>query len=507
MRTRLPSAWLAARSALALTAAAALCAAQPAAAATRQTPASIQGPPLVKLVKAQNKITVPVFGKHGAFVDPGIYVASLRSPLIFHVQRASFAQPITISQVLHLPGDVTKTVHWRSSTLDRFNGLRHFARLQIRNSAGKLVATRQLDFCPNNSPQPTNSGSRATSPYPLQCTAFGDPFELSMVWALARGWAAEPGILSNGFGFNSPIFVNLKVGKTYKITETVAARYARLLHISAADATSTVTAKTVKSSGFGPARKSSRHGALPTLPSNVPTLNDPPAAALPDLAPLPSWQIFASHLRASKNRPAGDQLSFNATVSVGGHAQLDVEGFRRDGAPTMKAYQYFWLHGHIIGRTRVGTMGFEGGDNAWHFQQFARYQLLNASKQTVVASHKEGFCIAPTDPISLLLPGAVWQPSFTGLIGACGSQSALAVQEDLPLGWADTYDQFSPGEAFNITNVPNGTYYVEVIANPLHLLHETSGANDISLRKIILGGTKGHRTVRVPALHGIDPEH
>jgi hypothetical protein len=31
--------------------------------------------------------------------------------------------------------------------------------------------------------------------------------------------------------------------------------------------------------------------------------------------------------------------------------------------------------------------------------------------------------------------------------------------------------------------------------------------NDVSLRRVILGGKPGHRTVRVPAWHGIDPEN
>ena len=77
----------------------------------------------------------------------------------------------------------------------------------------------------------------------------------------------------------------------------------------------------------------------------------------------------------------------------------------------------------------------------------------------------------------------------------------------MPIGWGDTYFQSVAGQSFDITNLPNGTYYVEVIANPLRVLHETTTSNDISLRKVILGGTKGHRTVRVPAWHGIDPEN
>ena len=63
-----------------------------------------------------------------------------------------------------------------------------------------------------------------------------------------------------------------------------------------------------------------------------------------------------------------------------------------------------------------------------------------------------------------------------------------------------------PGQSFDITHVPNGTYYVEIVANPEKVLYETTARNDTSLRKVILGGTPGHRTVKVPAFHGIDPE-
>ena len=68
------------------------------------------------------------------------------------------------------------------------------------------------------------------------------------------------------------------------------------------------------------------------------------------------------------------------------------------------------------------------------------------------------------------------------------------------------YNLAVAGQSFDITGVPNGTYYIQVIANPLHVLHETTTGNDISVRKVILNGTKGHRQVNVPAWHGIDPE-
>src|SRR5262249_40835313 len=45
--------------------------------------------------------------------------------------------------------------------------------------------------------------------------------------------------------------------------------------------------------------------------------------------------------------------------------------------------------------------------------------------------------------------------------------------------------------------------YIEVIASREKLLRESNMSNDVSR----LGSRPGHRTVRVPARHGIDPEN
>src|SRR5260370_21924219 len=129
-----------------------------------------------------------------------------------------------------------------------------------------------------------------------------------------------------------------------------------------------------------------------------------------------------------------------------------------------------------MGRARAGKMGFreKPGNTHWHFQQLAQYRLLSKSKPIVLRSQKVGFCIAPTDPVSLLLPHALWQPSFTGFFGACGSQTALSVQEMMPIGWGDTYFQFLPGQSFAITNLPHGTYYIQIIPNPDNVLPESN---------------------------------
>jgi hypothetical protein len=457
--------------------------------------------PALKMAAAQNSIRVPSF-RGRVFIDPGIWLEAFGSPLEFDVQRAAYTKPVTITQIIHPPYGGVIRRQLPSSLLDNWAGLAHFATMTLRNSAGTVIQTQSVAFCPNSyNAARARPGSPATSPYPTQCGF--NPFTLAQVWGVQRGWGVEP----SGF-------INAKIPLgVYHVTETISPAYAHLFGVSARDATATVKVTVVKGRQCcpvpgccGAASRHPRHPAgLQQNPSGVPTLNNPPPAALPDLVALPAWGIRVPHPR----KPTGtDLLTFGATVWIGGNSPLDVEGFRSHGSPIMKAYQYFWRNGHVIGRVRAGTMGFdsEHGHNHWHFEQFARYTLLNSHKSLVVSSHKVGFCIAPVDGINLLLPHAVWNPPFTGLSGQCGSPSALWVTEELPIGWGDTYEQSLAGQAFDITHVPNGTYYIKVTANPERVLHETTTSNDVSYRKVILGGTPGHRTVKVPAWHGIDPE-
>jgi hypothetical protein len=456
--------------------------------------------PVVKLAAAQNSITVNSF-RGRVFIDPGIWLEALGSPLEFDVQRAAYTKPVTLTQVIHPPYGGTVRRPLPASLLDKWFGLKHFTTLTMTDSTGKVVFSRPFTFCPNSyNPARVGPGSPPTTPYPMQCGS--NPFTVAMVWGVQKGWAAEPASFVNG---KFPVGV-------YHVTETISPQYAHLLGISTRDATATVKVKIVKGQQCCPVPGccgSAAHHAHPAVPGQNPagvrTLTNPPPSALPDLVALPAWGIKTPKPRKGTT---ADLLTFGATVWIGGNSPLDVEGFRSHGSPIMKAYQYFWRNGHVIGRARAGTMGFDSGkgENHWHFEQFARYTLLNSHKSQVVISHKVGFCIAPVDGINLLLPHAVWNPGFTGLAGQCGSQSALWVTEELPVGWGDTYEQDLAEQAFDITKVPNGTYYIEVTANPEKVLHETTASNDVSFRKVILGGTPGHRTVKVPAWHGIDPE-
>ncbi|MEK9521065.1 lysyl oxidase family protein [Streptomyces sp. NPDC087908] len=233
-------------------------------------------------------------------------------------------------------------------------------------------------------------------------------------------------------------------------------------------------------------------------PTGTPSVPDVPK---PDLRSLPAYGITIGDA-AGQGAPGKDYLAFSANVWNAGPAQLVVDGFRSPGKAKMDAYQYFYdAKGKQVGYTPTGTMEWDPrpGHVHWHFTDFASYRLLKADKKEAVRSGKEAFCLANTDAVDYTVKNANWHPFNTDLSTACGQESSISVREVLDVGSGDTYTQDLPGQSFDITDLPNGTYYIQVLANPAKRLKETNLDNNSALRKIVLGGTKGARTVTVPA--------
>jgi hypothetical protein len=457
--------------------------------------------PSLKLLSPKQRMTVRHGRRAPVFFDPGILVAAQTAPFEIRVRRADYDHPLEAVQVVQraaapesrsLPADV----------LDGWLGLEDFFALDIRRPNGRTVVTRKLTFCPNGfEPQRVNDDGPILRTYPAYCST--NPFTKSMVWGIDEGWAV-PGL---SYGFRP---VKLKDGP-YEVTVAIAPRYIELFKIAPEDASATLslkvkTMKRCRHCGHDRMRAIARsrrdaESSRDAASGRVPTMNNPDPSVLPDLVALPSWGI------STDRRRRGDYLTFGATVWAGGASPLVVEGFRRPGEDVMDGWQYFYREGQPIGRTSAGRLESDPrrGHRHWHFKQFAAYRLLNADMTEVVVSTKEAFCLAPTDAIHLDLPGAAWNPE-TGLWTACGSRASIWVREILPLGWGDTYSQFLPGQSFDITEVPNGTYYIEVRANPQGLLKEQDLSNNTELRKVILKGRPRHRKVVVPLWHGIDTE-
>lgn len=466
-----------------------------------QVARAVTSGPSLRLVVGQNKVTLKRPEGRPAYLDIGAYVASEGGPFELWARRPDYDHPATLWQVVPAPGGGTSTVPLDASLLaPGWRGLSRFFRVTVTNEAGDVVLDRYHPFCPGTGDLArVDDDGPATPTYPQLCS--GNPFTLGAVWGIDDGWA------SSLFGYGSVDRVKGPDGR-YTATVSIAPEYVTLFGIDAADATASVQL-VVRSTKrqicreicpgdvSGPASSVASRMSVPTDPSPDPSL-------LPDLVALPAWGISIE----TDPRSGREFLDFSATVWNAGPAPLVVEGFRAPGQQVMAAWQYVYSNGAPVSRSSAGQLMYDPrrGHQHWHFRQFATYSLLDASQSPVVRSQKESFCLAPTDAIDLTAPGAEWNPYSVGLGTACGYRSSIWTREALPAGWGDTYVQGLPGQSFDITDLPNGTYYIQVVANPTGSLLERNVSNDVEVRRIVLGGRPGNRTVEVPPWNGIDTE-
>jgi hypothetical protein len=451
--------------------------------------------PTIRLFAASSSITVQRSGRT-AYIDPGTWIESVNGAFQLNVSRPDYETPVGISQVDPTTGAVLRTLP--VTVLDGWYGLSDFSHLSIRDDSGNLITRFAQTFCPDMyDVQRVNDTGPATSRYPTYCSS--NPFTKSMVWGIDDGWAVS------AFGGYCYYYCGLRLevpDGRYTMQAWIGKQYGDLLGIAPEDMSVTIdlTIQTVKKA-VSPEPATQQQ---PAGEAAVPTVTNPDPSTEPDLQALPAWGMNVFH------RQGRDYLAFGATAWNDGPAGLVVEGFRQPDTAVMDAFQYFYdQNGNAVGRAPVGTLEYDSrpGHNHWHFQQFAAYSLLDGSHIPIAPSTKESFCIAPTDAIDLAAPGADWQPWSTGFFGACGSPGSIWTRETLAAGWGDTYFQYLPGQSFDVTDLPNGRYYVKVEVNPLHVLYETDTTNDMSQRRVILKGKPGHRRVVVPPWHGIDSEN
>ncbi|BAL89643.1 hypothetical protein AMIS_44230 [Actinoplanes missouriensis 431] len=489
-------------------------------------------PPAFTFLAATPNVTAERYSdSEGVYIalDLGLHVIAGKDAFEIRAKRAGYDKPVTAHRMVVKGGKKT-AVALPAGTVTDFSGLKDFTTIVFKDKAGKVVTQYKTPFCGNSySSGRTRRDAPATNPYPTRCGG-ENPFTLGAVWGVQAGWDAtvtdQP---VNGAGLSK-----LKAGK-YTVTATVNAKYQKMFAIPANKATAkvTVTVADVKNEekrasaaaaakpktagghglhhGEGDASRqvSSRLAEFRAAARRPAQLKAAPATGpKPDLKSLPAWGIsLAEGVNSKTGKPDGKwYVNFGATVWNAGTSPLLVDGFRRTGTELMDAYQYFFdAKGKQVGSRPAGTMEWDAreGHLHWHFTDFAQYNLLAADKKLAVRSGKEAFCLANTDAVDYTMAGAKWRPENTDLATSCGANTVVAVREVLDIGNGDTYSQDRPGQSFDITKLKNGTYYIQVLANPSKKLAELSTSNNTALRQIIIGGTAKKRTLTVPKVYGI----
>jgi hypothetical protein len=443
--------------------------------------------PRLRFIATAASATAPRGGPGGpggpgttAYASLPLYMAVDEADLHIRATRASYNEPIVVNQVL---ANGTKRALPNVVSSFTAGGLEKFFHLSVTDSKGARRADVDLPWCPAAGWNAVRTSPNAPdkNPYPLFCGFH--PFTRGQVWGLPAGWAADPALNAE---------INVPDG-TYKATLAINSKFQKLFAVSGP--TSHVYNLTVMTPPPPPPPPpmQATPQAAPSAPQGAVTTRPDPAT-LPNLVALPAYNAITEHNPQTNQ----DLLDFAATVWNAGPGKLVVDGFRRGQAPIMDAYQSFYKGDTKVGYKRVGTFEYDArpGHEHWHFTDFAAYRLLDAKGKLVLPSAKEAFCLAPTDGIDLTVPGAQWQTESMGF-SQCGDVNSIGLREAMPVGWGDTYFQSLPGQSFDITNLPNGTYQIEVVANPVGRLLESTATDNVARRTVTLSGPPGQRVAKM----------
>ena len=394
-------------------------------------------------------------------------------------------------------------------------GLGRAVVVTVLDGGRRVVRRRALDLCLDFGALRLGPRGPALSSFPQECSAhpfarglrqgldtdYGVPIDLAAIIGIrlrpgrytvrVRVRPATAGWLGMRPG-NRAVTLRLRVRRPRETPESTVERLLRRAIGSGA-----IGARPPRA-GRTPARRPRPAPRTAPPPTDV----VPPADALPNLVALPA---FGFGVGRSGGR---DRLDFAATVWNEGPGPLIVEGYRRSAAPRMDAFQFFRRGGADVAAVPVGGLDYDAraGHDHWHFRDFARYSLVRLEGSPVAVSPKEAWCLAPTDQIDQLAPNAALRPGDPLLESACGEAEAVQVREVLEVGAGDTYGAGTPGQAIDVTRVPNGAYLLKTEANPAGALRETTRADDVAVRRIVLGGRPGRRTVQAPPVDGVDTE-
>ncbi|MCH7879388.1 MAG: hypothetical protein IH914_08770 [candidate division Zixibacteria bacterium] len=132
--------------------------------------------------------------------------------------------------------------------------------------------------------------------------------------------------------------------------------------------------------------------------------------------------------------------------------------------------------------TSVGR--FESSDQHGHihFEDWGQFRLReilpgDGVGSILAESEKTAWCIADMFNFAPELPGS----PAGGFFNYCDSSF-----QGQSVGWIDMYSKAAPGQSFDVTDVPNGMYWLEGEADPANRLLESDETNNVTRLKIRL---------------------
>ena len=182
----------------------------------------------------------------------------------------------------------------------------------------------------------------------------------------------------------------------------------------------------------------------------------------------------------------GNDLRLTTAMANIGTGPLELRGGATQGT-SQEVYQRIYASDGTFTNVLAGTFTYHPEHGHIHFDGFAQFRLRavlsDGGVGAIVASGgKTSFCLLDVERYNTSGPSS---PRFL----SCGQIQGISV------GWADVYDRGLPGQSIDITNVPDGNYWLETEVDPDNRLMESNEDNNVTRIQIALQRSGGGGTI------------
>lgn len=208
-------------------------------------------------------------------------------------------------------------------------------------------------------------------------------------------------------------------------------------------------------------------------------------AQLPDLIPLPPSDLRMETIQeGDKTRY---RLRFSQAIGNIGKGPLQVSRVNSSkacpGRHKAAGYQtIFFSDGSKKSIRMKYCMVYHPVHKHWHIANMARYELCRVNPytggigDTVAKTDKVSFCV--TDEFALeptYYQGTAYEKRYR----SCKSKTF-----GLTPGWAEDYDYSVYGQWIDVTELPDGMYYLRITVDPDEIFQEETRSNNVVWRRI-----------------------
>jgi hypothetical protein len=209
-----------------------------------------------------------------------------------------------------------------------------------------------------------------------------------------------------------------------------------------------------------------------------------PTALLPDMiawANRPYNLMYGWSLDYDE-QPGHVLLRLSTGIPNQGAGPMELRGGETHEDGTQDVYQRIYYTDGSYEDVLAGVFVHHPEHNHIHFEGYAEYRLREVTAgggvgDVVGVGNKVSFCLIDVVTYNRHLPG---YPTFPQYVTCNADRQGISV------GWADVYDKSLPDQWIDVTDIPNGVYWLEVEVDPDNQLVEQDESNNITRIKLVL---------------------